>query len=418
MRIRVVLLLLLLAAPVPAGCAAAHESGAAPDPTSEVPAGEPVKRVDTTTLVAANTEFAVALFEKLRAREGNLFFSPASISAALAMVYAGARGETAAEMARTLRLPEGDVHAAYSELLGGLDRKGGDVSLSVANALWAQRGFAFREAFLKTVREGYRAEAKEADFAGASEEARRAINAWVEQKTQEKIKELFKPGVLTPATRLVLANAIYFKGKWAHPFDAKQTAVEPFLAAKERRVDARMMRQKARFRYFEDGDLQALEMPYAGDELAMTILLPRRADGIAELERSLTAARLAEWLGGLAPMEVAVSLPRFTLTSEFSLADTLSDMGMQRAFGDGADFSGMSDAEQLALTAVVHKAWVDVNEEGTEAAAATGGVVSVTSVQQVPVFRADHPFLFLIRDARTGYVLFAGRVANPGEGGR
>ncbi|GAI76663.1 unnamed protein product, partial [marine sediment metagenome] len=255
----------------------------------------------------------------------------------------------------------------------------------------------------------------EVDFAGATETARKTINAWVEKKTKDKIKELLKPGVLNRLTRLVLTNAIYFKGNWDSQFEKARTQPAPFTLTDGKKVNVPMMNQTEKFKYTEAESFQALELPYVDNELSMVILLPKETDGLSDFEKTLTAGNLSEWLGKLRKRKVIVSVPKFRMTSQFSLAAVLKSMGMTDAFvPDAADFSGMNGKRDLFISAVIHKAYVEVNEEGTEAAAATGVVIGVTSMPaRPPVFRADHPFLFLIRDNRTGSILFIGRVMNP-----
>jgi serpin B len=365
--------------------------------------------------------FALDLYARLRGREGNLFLSPASISTALAMTYAGARGQTAEEMAGALHftLPADRLHPAMGGLLRDLNGDGGKrgYALSVANALWAQRGHPFLPEFLKLVHDDYDAAAREMDFAGAADESRRVINAWVEKQTHDRIKDLLPAGSVNSDTRLVLTNAIYFKGDWAHPFQKSHTHDAPFRLGGGKEVTVRMMGpttgETAEYGYFEDSTLQALEMPYAGKELSMVVLLPRKVDGLEELEKALTPGRLQEWLGKLREREVSVSLPRFKVTAQFMLNDALAALGMRLAFTSQADFSGMDGRRDLAISAVVHKAFVDVNEKGTEAAAATGVVVKALAEPLRLAFRADHPFLFLIRDRRSGAVLFMGRLTDP-----
>jgi len=362
--------------------------------------------------------FAFDLYARLKDGEGNLFLSPYSISTALAMTYAGARGETARQMAKTLRLPASGeaVHGAYGSLQGGLNAagEGGAFELVVANRLWGQKGFEFLPDFLALVEKNYGAGLEQVDFARATEEARKTINAWVEKQTRDKIKDLLKPGILDAMTRLVLTNAIYFKGKWAEEFDKKLTQDEDFFLTPEKKVAAPLMHQTKHFGYFDGGDFQALELAYQGDRLSMVVLLPKAKDGLAALEARLSADKVAEWIGKLRRREVQVALPRFKTTAEFSLAEVLVAMGMRDAFGGAADFSGMTGAKDLFISAVVHKAFVDVNEEGTEAAAATAVAMRLTAMPEPPpVFRADHPFLFLIRDTRTGAILFLGRILDP-----
>jgi len=361
--------------------------------------------------------FAFDLYARLKSGEGNLFLSPYSISTALTMTYGGARGQTADQMAHVLHLPSSGeaVHDAYGALQNDLNAAGGGgaFELVVANRLWGQKGFAFLPEFLSLLEARYGAGLEQVDFAGATEAARQTINAWVEKQTRDKIKELLKPGILGRETTLVLTNAIYFKGKWAEEFDEKATQDDDFFITPEKKVAAPLMHRAAKFGYFEGDGLQALELPYQGDRLAMVVLLPTAKDGLAALEAALSAEKVTEWLGKLHRREVRVALPRFKTTAEFSLKDTLVAMGMTDAFGD-ADFSGMTGKKDLFISAVVHKAFVDVNEEGTEAAAATAVIMAKGAMPEpTPEFRADHPLLFLIRDSRTGAILFLGRILDP-----
>jgi serpin B len=328
------------------------------------------------------------------------------------MTYAGARGETEAQMARVMHfgLPQGRLHpgfAALSELWRG-DKP---FDLSVANSLWGQEGFGFLEDFIALTAEHYGAGFREVDFERATEQARQVINAWVADNTAEKIKNLFQQGDLQPTTVLVLANAIYFKGTWVNQFDRSRTHDRPFRITPRDEVLVPTMNQTGRFALAFVDDLQLLEMPYEGDRLSMVILLPRAIDGLDGVEESLTRENLDRWLGRLDRTKVMVSLPRFKFGTRFDLTDTLPEMGMTDAFTRRADFTGMKAEGGLFLSKVVHQAEVEVNEEGTEAAAATG--VGVGKLSMPPSFTADHPFLFLIRDTGTGSILFLGRVTNP-----
>jgi serpin B len=367
----------------------------------------------------SNNRFAFDLYGQLRNRKGNLFFSPYSISTALAMVYAGAGGRTADQLASALHLPAEpeSIHPAFGDQQAQLNALGaeGDIALNLANGLWAQQDYPFLEPFLELVEKHYGAELRQVDFKTAHEIVRQEINAWVEQQTHDKIRELLKPGVLNALTRLVLVNAIYFKGDWAHPFEESATQEADFFITATRKTPVPLMTRQQRLGYMENDLLQAVALPYAGDALSLVALLPKRADGLAELETSLNAEALDQWLGLLQAREVQVFLPRFKTTSEFNLVSTLSALGVKDAFVPGAaDLSSMDGSRELSVSSVVHKAFVDVNEEGTEAAAATGAVVSVTSMPASPiVFRADRPFLFLIRDERSEAILFMGRFAEP-----
>jgi serpin B len=363
-------------------------------------------------LVDGNTRFALNLYARLARGPGPVFFSPYSISTALAMTYEGARGETAEEMARTLHFPgpREQLHPAFKALAEQVGGESGPNQLLIANALWAQTGDRFLPEFFEALSANYGAEPRQVDFRRDTEGARRTINEWVEDRTQGKIQELLKPPHLSPLTALVLSNAIYFKGSWASPFHTERTRDEPFHVVEGQAVTAPMMHQEGRFPYFDGGRFQALELPYAGDDLAMVVVLPKETDGLAEVESSLSLA----WRAKLGTQRVDVALPRFKLSGEFELSKALSDMGMPLAFTNRADFSGMTGSLDLSISVVAHKAYVDVNEEGTEAAAATAVTMSRGMAISRPVaFRADHPFLFLIRDRRSGSVLFLGRVLNP-----
>jgi len=384
-------------------------------------------------IVAGNNKFALELYAKLSGKEGNLFFSPYSISTALAMAHAGARGVTEAQMAKVLHFPVIDkpgtelssmlirekqrFASVFGKIIEDLNNRGkkGGYELRVANALWGQEGYEFLEEFLELIKSNYDGRLNEVDFIRATEAARKTINTWVEKKTDDKIKNLIQKGVLDSMTRLVLTNAIYFKGNWAKQFKEDRTKDAPFTLANGRKVDVAMMNQTGQFNYMEAESFQGLELPYVDDELSMVILLPKEFDGLDKFEKTLTAENLSKWLGKLRNREVRVSVPKFKMTSQFALASVLKSMGMTDAFSPNADFSGMNGRRDLFISAVIHKAYVDVNEEGTEAAAATAVTMKLTSVgpARIPVFRADHPFLFLIRDNHSDSILFIGRVMNP-----
>lgn len=373
---------------------------------------------DRGMLVAGNTEFALDLYGRLHGREGNLFLSPYSISSALAMTYAGASGNTAKQMKDVLRfdLDNERLHGAFGMLTRRLNEKGqeGAFEFNVANALWGQKSYRFLDSFLDMGKRHYDAGLNLVDFIGNPEGARRTINAWVEEKTKDRIKDLLESGAITRDTRLVLTNALYFKGMWASRFDTKNTEEGSFWLMPDTSVTAPMMHQTGDFGYMETETFQALELQYEGDGLSMVVLLPKEKDGLTELEQSLSAKALAEWLGGLKKQEVVVTLPRFRVTAEFTLNEILKAMGMADAFSPAvADFLGMTGKRELAISSVVHKAFVDVNEEGTEAAAATAVVMYFGDVAMPPVFRADHPFLFIIRDNESGSILGLGRLVNP-----
>lgn len=370
-------------------------------------------------LVDGNTAFALDLYGQMKKGKGNLFLSPYSISTALAMTYAGANGDTAKQMSEVLHftLDREQLHSAFGHLEAQLNgvREKGKIELSIANALWAEKAYRFVDEFLELVTKNYQAELRYADFKTAYEAAREEINAWVERQTNEKIKDLIQRGVLDSLTRLVLVNAIYFKGVWMSQFEESATKDAAFWLTPETTIDVPMMTQEEEFNYLESGDVQILELPYAVNDLSMIILLPKQVDGLAELEASLTEESLRVWLAGLQKRRVMVYVPRFRMDAQFSLKNTLELMGMRNPFKPGmANFSGIDGTRMLYLSAVIHKAFVDVNEEGTEAAAATGVIVRITSAPAAPTrFRADHPFLFLIREKGSGSVLFLGRLVDP-----
>jgi serpin B len=379
---------------------------------SPKPSADPVK---------ANTAFALDLYNKLKTAEGNLFFSPYSISTALAMTYAGARGNTEREIAEVLHfaLNQGGPHSSFAKLQGHLNevRKKGNIRLNIANALWAQKDYRFLRTFTDLVTKSYEAEAKNVDFREKTENVRKKINAWIEEKTENKIVELLKPGTVSGDTRLILTNAIYFKGNWASQFKKSETTEMPFKLNSAKSVMVPMMQKnKETFKYAENAKLQILELPYKGNELSMVVLLPREVDGIRSLEREFSTETLNMWLNSLHKQEVEIYLPKFKSEYEMSLTAHLKDMGMKSAFTpDVADFSGMDGTKSLYISDVLHKAFVNVDEEGTEAAAATAVVMYPNAFveRHIPVFRADHPFIFLIRDNTTGSILFMGRISNP-----
>ena len=369
-------------------------------------------------VVRAMNEFALDLYTRLEHEAGgdNVFFSPASISIALSMTAAGARGATAAEMKQALRLDfeDAELHPAVGRITKSLAAEREGSRLSIANALWGQTGFSFLDEFLALAARHYDARITDLDFRNATEEARLTINSWTEEKTNNRIKELLKPGVLTARTRLVLTNAVYFKGTWKLQFDEGETRKEPFQLAAGKSVPVDMMRLRdGSFRYLQEEQLQALEMPYVGEEISMVVLLPAVESDLSSLEGQLTSEKLDTWLGRMSSSNMdLVAIPRFKMTRHYGLSAILGTMGMRKAFGPEADFSGMTTDEDLFISDVVHQAFVEVNEEGTEAAAATG-VVGVTVALRSNVFRADRPFLFLIRHRETGLILFMGRVTDP-----
>ncbi len=367
-----------------------------------------------------NNRFAVDLYGRLFGGGGNFFFSPFSISTALTMTYTGARGETASQMKQALRLSleEDALHEAFGDLIQALNERGqaGGYQLSVANALWAQSGYRFLPAYLDLVAASYDAGLMQADLKKDAEAAREKINAWIEEKTREKIKQLLSPGTVTDSTRLILTNAIYFKGRWMEEFDEDRTRDARFTLLGGDKIMTPMMNRTHEYGYMETDDLQVLSMPYVDKELSMVIILPQEKDGIASLEKSLSSELLAGWMKELRNAQVEVYIPRFRMTSLFDLVEPLKKLRMIDAFHyPQADFSGMNGKKDLFIDKVVHKAFVEVNEEGTEAAAATAVIIETGGIAEIEmiVFRADHPFIFFIWNNSSGSILFMGRVMNP-----
>lgn len=375
---------------------------------------------ETAELIAGNSAFAFDLYQALRQKaDGNLFYSPHSISLALAMTYAGARGETEQQMAATLHytLPQEQLHSAFNTLdttlAGYSDPENEDAfQLNIANAIWGQDGYEFLPLFLDTLAENYGAGLRTVDYINATEAARQTINDWVSDETEEKIQDLIPQGTLDSLVRLVLTNAIYFNGKWVLPFEENNTHDAPFALLDGSTVTVPMMSQMEHLRYGEGDGYQAVELPYRDSSLTMLFILPETGR-FEELEQALSAELVATITGELVPQQVNLFLPKFTFESEFNLSETLIQMGMPAAFAD-ADFSGMTGNRDLFISEVLHKAYVAVDEEGTEAAAATAVIMRLGAVMDESVLmRLDHPFLFLIRDNSTGTILFFGRVLNP-----
>ncbi|XP_027655045.2 uncharacterized protein LOC130145939 [Falco biarmicus] len=377
------------------------------------------------SLCAANTTFALDLLRKLfENRSGqNLFFSPFSISSALSMILLGSRGNTEAQVAKVLSLNKAkDAHNEYQSLLSEINNPDTKYILRTANRLYGEKTFEFLSSFIELSQKFYNAGLEQTDFMHAWEDSRKQINGWVEERTEGKIQNLLAKGILSSLTKLVLVNAIYFKGNWEKQFSKERTAEVPFQINKKETKPVQMMFKKDRFNMTYIGEFQTkiLELPYVGNELSMIILLPDaiqdESTGLESLERELTYEKLIDWINPemMDCTEVRVSLPRFRLEEDYDLKPLLRSMGMPDAFDLGkADFSGISAGNELALSEVVHKAFVEVNEEGTEAAAATAAVVALRCAMIVPEFTADHPFLFFIRHNKTSSILFCGRFCSP-----
>jgi len=385
----------------------------------------PVLEGDVENLVNGNNTFALELYRSLAKQNGNLVYSPFSISLALAMTYAGARGETESQMADVLHFPLGQnsTHPAFNALDLGLaqrgqstDKKQEPMQLNLANAVWAEQTYPFQQDFLDTIAVNYGAGVRLADFINQYESVRKEINRWVEDQTRNKIKDLLSDGTLNSDTRMALVNAIYFKADWLTAFDANDTHDAPFHLLDGSEAQVKMMSNGLYVPYVRGDGYQAVELPYAGGTAAMDILVPDEGNFEA-FDSTLDSAAFDAILAAMQPASVQVGLPKFQFTGEFSLPDQLSALGMTDAFDPNlADFSGMTGDRDLFISDVIHKAFVAVDEKGTEAAAATAVIMELTGAPMFEnVLIIDRPFLFVIRDTASGQILFMGRVVNPAK---
>lgn len=411
-----------------AGCT---ESGLPVPPTPQItPTPLPAvsqPSASSNPVVDANNQFALDLYSRLaddpEFGDGNLFFSPISLSSALAITYEGARGSTAEEIRSVFHFPENQsaLRSGFEDTIARINSNANDYTLRTANAMWAEQTYPFLPDYIHIADRYYDAKTTNLDFIHAPDESRITINRWVENQTEDRIRDLIPPGVINSNTCLVITNAIYFKGTWVKQFDPEKTVDADFLTGRGITVRVPMMQrtdENAVYGYTETDALQVLEMPYEsgnGTEITMLVLLPR-GDDLEELEQLLDAGTLKELRDSLQNRQVKVHFPRFTMETKYFLPRILSVMGMPTAFTTDADFSGMDSGRDLFITNVIHQAFVEVNEEGTEAAAATAvmmGKGASPDANKIPVFRADHPFIFLIQDSGTGNILFVGRVSDP-----
>jgi len=364
--------------------------------------------------VDACNGFAFDLYGRYSVDEGNILFSPYSISTALSMTYEGARGETAEEMEAVFGFLEDPSERlpSVARIYNTLNEEGRDYALHTVNALWIQRDYPVQEDYIDAIVSYYGGDVNALDFVAEPDESRVTINDWVEERTNDRIKDLFPSGSIDADVRLVLTNAIYFKGDWLYEFDEEATNEEEFHVTPTTSVEVDMMSLRDDFNYAETDELQLLELPYTGEDVSMLILLPKRGH-MGDVEAQLSAERLGEWVDMMEGAAVNVYLPRFTFETKYFMMEDLAEMGMPTAFTDAADFSGMTGNRELFIDKVIHQAYIEVNEEGTEAAAATGVSMRLSAAMPGEVFRADHPFIFLIRDMDTGVILFMGRVTDP-----
>jgi len=382
-------------------------------------------------VVNANNKFAFELYSELnKATDGNIFYSPYSISAALAMTYEGAKGQTADEMKSVFHFPESTIlRPNFAAIYNDINKGNKAYELRTGNALWAQYDYQFLEDYTSRVEQYYSGKVANLDFKQETEKSRQTINAFIEQQTNDKIKDLIPLGMLNSMTRLVLTNAIYFKGTWEWEFDESDTREQDFKIISTNIVKTPMMYMdpdKARFNYADLKNLQILELPYKGEEISMLILLPKQGEDYdSETGKTITSdytledielssEKLNEYKSQMQETKLdSISIPKFEFDTKYSMTDTLSAMGMPTAFSGNADFSGMTGKKDLFIGFVIHQAYVKVDEKGTEAAAATVVGFGETSARLRNVFRADHPFIFVIQQKETGNILFLGRVVDP-----
>lgn len=374
-------------------------------------------------VVEAMNAFGLNLYGKLKKSDNNLFFSPYSASVALTMALAGTKGETASQMVKVLHYNQSnmEIHSILSSLNQEILKSGKapGIRLNTANAIWGQKGFDFHKQFLNIIKTHYGSAFRQVDFENAPQAAAAEINQWASKQTEGRIQDIVRD--LDRLTRFILANAIYFKGKWAHQFKEKMTKKDDFFLLNGNKTSTMMMHQTDKFGYMEIPDFQILEAPYQGGDLSMVVLLPRRRDGLLDSEQSLSIQKLHTWFRELRDQKVEIYLPKFKVTDSLSLKDSLQSLGMVDAFSaKTADFTGMSSPKDpLFIGKVLQKTFIDVNEEGTEAAAVTTVALRIGMIFKepppIPVFRADHPFIFFILHKKTNCILFMGRITNPEE---
>jgi serpin B len=373
---------------------------------------------DLRQLAQGGSNFALSLYRRILVEnKGNILFSPYSISMALSMANAGAKGKTSEEIERALgfTLPSGKLYPALRELSEHLAKAGEEKgqTLSIANASWLKTGFKVQPGYSRLLNDYFNDQSRQLDFCQGGKAAE-TINDWVAKETHDHIRDLISPGSLNCLTRLVLTNAVYFLGRWTSPFVESLTRSGPFGSAGGQTEDVPLMHRTGTYAYAELEGWQALELPYEGERLAMQVLLPASGTSLDDFEKKLDLQQLERISNAMEQREVAVTFPKFEVKTDYNLNEYLEGVGIREAFGPQADFSGITEEDKLYISAVVHKAWVKVEEKGTEAAAATGLQMRATAVRRSPVqFKADHPFLFLIRDKETGLILFFGRLSSP-----
>jgi serpin B len=376
-----------------------------------------MKAQDLSETISGNNEFAFTLYEEINDKEEDVFFSPYSISSALAMTYNGARGETRKEMQELLNFIVNSeaLSSHFKELNDKFSNlKRDKIQLNIANSLWCQEDIDFKQNFLDLNKNYYSAGIEKVNFAENYKEIREQINEWVENKTNSKIKELISKGMLDELTRLVLVNAIYFKGMWEFPFEKEKTKEDTFYIYTKCMTKTDFMHRTLSAKYYKDDLAEVIEIPYSGKKLSMMIVMPVEKYGMKKLEERLDAELYESYRQSMYTTKVDLALPKFKIEAGYDLTKPFRELGMESAFNSEADFSGITESEDLYISNIVHKSYVDVNEEGTEAAAATGVVMrKTTAVMKNVKFEADHPFIFFIKDNKTGSILFMGRLMNP-----
>ncbi len=367
------------------------------------------------SIILANNEFAFDLYFKLKIREENIFFSPFSIFSAIAITYEGAKGNTKKEIEDVMGYPSSEFlrRPCMAKIYNEINEREKKYMLHIANALWIQKNYRILKEFKEIARMYYLAEAENLDFVKESEKSSEIINSWVYEKTNGKIKDLISKDVIGPLTRLIITNAIYFKGKWLKQFNKEKTEKADFYISENKKVKVQMMSiEEANFKYYEDEKIQVIELPYDGKEVSMFIFLPKSFE-MNSIDEYLNSEKFKQIRNSLKEEKINVYIPKFKMETRYALREVLYEMGIKNAFTMTADFSGITGKKELFISKVIHKAFVEVNEEGTEAAAATGVVMELTMIKPVKAFRADHPFVFFIYDNKYENILFLGRIINP-----
>ena len=371
-------------------------------------------------IITANNQFAIAMYQQINGQpdqaDKNVFFSPYSLSTVMAILYAAAEGETKAQIQKTFHYPAPAIlNPNSAALYNQFNKPNPDYKLATVNDLWMQQGLTLNKSYADTVQHYYSGQVTALDFEGSPDPARQTINKKIADKTKQLIPELLPKGSIKSDTAVVLTNAVYFKGDWTLPFTAERTSAQPFYNAIGRASTVQMMQQQSYFSYYEDKHIQVVQLPYKGDDLSMLVVLPKFNHKLAmqQLTKSLSATKIKQWRSGLVRQEVDLQLPKFKLDARYQMKTLLADMGMPKAFNNGAEFNLYADGTPIRLDEVYHQAVVTVDEKGTEAAAAAGAVGMYVGMSYPVEFKADHPFMFMIKDNKTDAILFLGQVNKP-----